>query len=350
MTHKPKFLLRIAAAIQEQLAAADNTAHDIAMPMAAWQLCNLLAHKIEVSRQKGWSLAATRIQQDLRSSFERIQGSLSELHRQLQSWPPTRRWASTRDIYDDLIALHDEFDDVRCDRRGRTISVTTEPITLEEVYLGPFEIHLDWDDLATYGPDNYRVIALDSNPAASDDSVTHPHVQDEVLCAGEGQQPIRQALEQGRLLDFFLIVANLLRTYNAASPYVAISEWHGVRCADCGSTTYDDERWTCDKCETTVCGDCYFNCPGCDRIFCSECVTRCEGCDQLHCNVCIRQCSCCGDDRCKGCLDDEERCADCHDQETEEDEEPVTDASCGEDRTPSTALQPHCMGQAVVPA
>ena len=39
---------------------------------------------------------------------------------------------------------------------------------------------------------------LDANPADANHSVTHPHVQDEAVCEGEGRQPVRRALEQGR--------------------------------------------------------------------------------------------------------------------------------------------------------
>ena len=229
--------------------------------------------------------------------------------------------ASSRDIHADLVALYKEFDSASFDLRRHTVSATTEPIELEGTYLGPFEIRLDWNELGNGSSHHYQVIALDANPAATNESVTHPHVQDEAVCEGEGRPLIREALKQGRLFDFFVIVANLLRTYNSGSPYVSLAEWHGVACTDCGTTVCDDERWTCEECETTVCGECYFNCPGCDHIYCSECVTRCEDCDESHCGACLKQCSRCHEPFCKGCLQDNERCSNCHDQETTE--EPI---------------------------
>src|SRR5690606_20967014 len=108
------------------------------------------------------------------------------------------------------------------DRAGR-LSVTTEPITLEGVYLGPFRIELDVDDLAAGECADYRVIALEPNPAASNCDVTHPHIQDEQLCEGEGRPLIRRALGEGRILDFFEFVASVLRAYNPESPYVSLS-------------------------------------------------------------------------------------------------------------------------------
>lgn len=351
MIHKQKPLIRLAIAIREQLTPRRCAVENTELPVSTWQQCGILLGKLRRARHRGWHLAAERLQRDLRGTVQRLLGALSDIDRQLEPSTTELRRASVDDICADLIALRDEFDEVSFDRRGRIVSVTTEPIVLENVHLGPFEIRLDWDDLAEGGPDNYRVIALDSNPAASSDSVTHPHVQDEVVCEGDGRQPIRHALQQGRLLDFFVIVANLLRTYNADSPYVSLSEWHGVRCADCGSIVSDDERWTCEKCETTMCGECYCGCPGCDGIYCGECVTRCEGCDQSHCNACMRDCSRCGQELCQGCLDENERCSDCHDQETEEeDEEVLANEAWGEHGNSDAPLQPHRVGETAVPA
>ena len=87
-------------------------------------------------------------------------------------------------------------------------------------------------------------------PLRSNEDVTHPHVSDEAVCEGDGRVPIRKALEQGRLLDFFVIVRNLLQTYNSGSPFVSLDDWEGIRCADCGASAGEDERWTCVKCES----------------------------------------------------------------------------------------------------
>ena len=81
--------------------------------------------------------------------------------------------------------------------------------------LGPFEIRLDWGSLSD--PNPYSVVALDPNSAASNDEVTHPHVKDEHLCEGEGHSAIRAALAECRLLDFFMLVSQVLHTYGQGS-------------------------------------------------------------------------------------------------------------------------------------
>jgi len=110
----------------------------------------------------------------------------------------------------------------------------TEPITLEDVYLGPFRIQLELNkDIRLssvealselYQGGAYHVIALEPNLAATDASVNHPHVSNERLCEGDGYAPIRAALEQGRLCDFFTLVRSILNTYSPDSPYVRLDD------------------------------------------------------------------------------------------------------------------------------
>ena len=55
-----------------------------------------------------------------------------------------------------------------------------------------------------------------------------------MLCEGEGRLPVLRALEQGRLLDFFLLVRNVLSTYNPDGAHLPLSRWRGAPCTDCG--------------------------------------------------------------------------------------------------------------------
>jgi hypothetical protein len=267
----------------------------------------------------------------------------------LQPPPAEPQMASVSDIHADLVALSDEFEEFSFDRRGRTISVTTEPIQLEDVYLGAFEIRLDYSDLPMADAPSYRVIALDPHPAASDESVIHPHVQGEFICEGDARLPICRALEQGRLLDFFVILGNVLRTYNEGSPYVRLADWHGVVCTDCGSLVGDDQRWTCQKCETTLCGECFWNCPGCDEVFCGACVTCCEGCNENHCFPCIGCCRCCDTEFCRECLNDDQTCRQCLEKKAEEvkEERARCKAPAGLEHT-DAAVQSDSVGKAAV--
>src|SRR5690606_36516860 len=128
-------------------------------------------------------------------------------------------------LLEELQSLPDEFDDVHIDWLTKILRVRTERIVLEDVDLGPFEIRLALDQLGCDQP--YSVIALDPCRPGCCDDVTHPHVQSNTLCEGEGRYAIARALEQGRLCEFFLLVVQILRTYNAGSAYVRLSDWQG---------------------------------------------------------------------------------------------------------------------------
>jgi hypothetical protein len=350
--NKSKPLIRAAIAIHDRL-TPDQPTFRGELPLATWRQCESMLRRARRAQSLGWHLAADRLQRDLQFNLQRLRAEVCELEHQLTPAPTSAHVASIRDILADLVALNEEFGEIAIDRKEQTVSVTTEPIDLEGVYLGPFEIQLDWSDLAHGHPHNYRVIAVEPSPAASSDSVVHPHVQDEAVCEGEGRQPIRNALAQGRLYDFFTIVANLLRTYNSGSPFVSLSEWYGAECADCGANVSGDDSWTCERCEASVCGECHYSCPGCDRTFCFDCVTRCESCDDHHCGSCMTECDVCHNEICQGCLDDNERCPNCHEEETEEQiaTEEISSSNESADRGGADApVLANCLGETAVPA
>jgi len=342
-----KKLLKMAGTLCAQFRLKHEATISTALPVLAWEQCQRLQQQLQRAQQQGWQFAARRLQQDLNEALSRLQCEIQGLDRQLTPATQETHQATLHDIYADLLALREEFEAVSYEARERAIAVTTEPITLEGVYLGPFEIRLTWHENDHKPSFDYCVVALDPHPAATQDDVTHPHVQAETLCEGSGSQPLRQALQQGRLLEGFIIVANLLRTYNSDSPYVSLADWQGVDCSDCGYTIPDQEQWSCDDCDCTLCGDCTFHCPACHDHYCSGCVTHCAGCDEKYCLECVKSCAECQATRCPNCLPNQERCVECHDQKTQQ----TTTVAQGNDGTQcdtDLVVQPHSLGQAVV--
>jgi hypothetical protein len=181
--------------------------------------------------------------------------------------------------------------------------------------LGRFWIELRWKSLRPLRLGCYHVVAREPNPAGTDESVTHPHVQDEFLCEGEAQESIHRALSQGRLLDFFVLVRCVLETYNSASPYVPIEDWGGIRCGDCDAHVPRDEVSRCCACSTRLCGECCSLCSGCDDDYCSECISRCAACDERCCSGCLSACTRCGKSICNDCLQPNGRCENCDDED-----------------------------------
>ena len=208
-------------------------------------------------------------------------------------------------LVEDLKQLEQELGKIEFDKAAKTISLVTRPITLDDVYLGPFKIQLELKKLSELYKDSpYRCIALDPHPAATNEEVTHPHVSSEKLCEGEGSVAIRAALEQARLCDFFTLVNSVLNTYSPDSPYIALEDWDDSEsCYDCGYRIDRDNAYYCDHCGNMYCEDCSTCCQSCEEIVCMGCAGKCEICEELICSRCVRKCIECGIHCCKSCLE-----------------------------------------------
>ncbi len=222
MNANQRILLRTAESMHSLLTQQETPAS--VLPEERWNELQKLIRQIHRCRVHGFQRARKLLEGDFKAELAALATVLDSQLAQLRR--PSPKCASVRDIYEDLRALNDEFEEVLVDLEAGTISATTDPITLGGTELGPFEIRLEWRELAERSP--YRVIALAPNPAGTNDAVTHPHVQDERLCEGEGRAAIEAALDQGRIGDFFLIVTRLLRTYAQGQAYVELSGWEGL--------------------------------------------------------------------------------------------------------------------------
>ena len=222
----------------------------------------------------------------------------------------------------------------------RSLFVTTEPISLEGMQLGRFEIELclySIDLLEQEQP--LRIHALDPNWANGADDVPHPHVRDRRLCTGDATNLLKQALYEGRLADYFLIVRQVLRTYNSDSPHVAIDDWDGVPCHDCGCSMNADDRYYCDGCEREFCDDCFGCCQGCSTTLCYGCLSTCRYCDDTTCESCLAIRSACEQSCCQGCLEDD-LCPECYEQKELDDDETQQEKSEEDNQTIQAETNP----------
>lgn len=218
-------------------------------------------------------------------------------------------------LYEELKQIEAEFGGWQVLKGQQSLFVTTERVVLEGVSLGSFEIELKLyalDGLEVEQP--LRIHALEPNWAAGAEDVPHPHVRDERLCAGEATAIMTAALREGRLADFFLIVRNVLNTYNPESPHVALEDWEGAPCEDCGRSLDSEGGSWCSGCERgDYCEDCFGCCETCSTYLCFSCLTTCAYCDDSTCEHCLRRCDECEQPCCRGCFEDD-LCPDCFEQ------------------------------------
>ena len=334
-----KNLMRTTYSIQEALAKLKHRRYlELTRKLTSFtgQLQELTteARKMGISLAHGWFAAADRCS----SRANRLLGDISYSISQVQQLAghPQKETAKLSLVVEELNQIQEEFGSMDFDKSENTVFVITDAITLENVSLGPFKIQLELDKLSELYKDRpYRVIAIDPNPAATDSAITHPHVSAERLCEGDGSAAIRASLEQGRLSDFFTMVRSILNTYNPDSPYVALRDWDGTACYDCGYTMSSEDTYYCHYCERDYCSECSTYCRQCEETVCLGCGGQCPQCEELVCKNCIGACTECEELCCQSCLQDDV-CPNCKEEMEKENEEQESENSeANQNRDPS---------------
>ncbi|MHC4160448.1 MAG: hypothetical protein ACYSSO_15385 [Planctomycetota bacterium] len=279
-----KNLIRIATRIQEALMKLKKNRYmELLRQLASFagqlQDVTTQSRKMGASLVHGWFSAADRCCSRVSRLLSDISYSASRIRPLTEG--PREENPKLSTLVNELNQIKQEFGGIELNTAENYISVETESIELEGVYLGPFKIQLELDRLSElYKSPPYFVIALDQHPAATSEEVTHPHVSNEQLCEGDGSVAIRAALEQGRLSDFFTMARSILNTYNPDSPYISLYDWDGEPCYECTTC--------CRSCDETVCLGCAAKCEVCEEPGCPRCTrARCIKCKIVCCESCI---------------------------------------------------------------
>jgi len=282
-----------------------------------------LRRRIALVQMKGWWHALAQLRSELQCLLRYLPG---EVHSAEQAIPPAVTILSLAELAREFDQMDDEFGGWGYEAPN-ILLVATEPITLEEIPLGVFEIRLNLEHLCRLGSSPpYELIARTPNPAACNESVIHPHVRDGELCEGDAAIPIKAALSEGRLCDFFMLVRSVLQTYNPHSPHVALRNWHGSPCHDCNGLMEDGESFYCESCDHDFCDDCISYCRSCDESRCLGCLEDCPHCEERTCSPCMETCGDCGKPCCRNCLE-EELCPKCLEKKNPQHKETVHDDS-----------------------
>jgi hypothetical protein len=328
MKTKPpgKTHVRIAGKIREQLQQLQRRRIGEVHQQAGILLGQ--ADRIRIGRQKlvtcllrGWPAAARITVRNIKAALLDIPHHVDCVQRAIET--NARQIPTLREIVEEIIQLEDEFSEVDYSLKNRTLSAVTEVIELDGLHLGPFEIRLHIDRIASENPQSsFDVIAQDSHPASTNHSVTHPHVSDEQMCCGDALLPIKSAVEGGRLSDLFCLIRSVLETYNSGSPYISLDNWYGRSCHDCGYVVAEDDTFWCSSCDHDFCDECASCCSGCSETTCGGCLKECIVCEDRYCTACITTCPDCGETICSSCLEDMQcPCIEEREQENEDEQE-----------------------------
>ena len=170
-----------------------------------------LRRHIDKAETHGWRLASIRLSQRLASVLRAVEVALNDLRERSQHIASSI--PSLRDLLAELRQLADEFGAVTIDTKRRFLAVTTDSLVLDGMNLGSFALRLHWSRLAHRSEaDCFEIVAQDeSRASAANSSVTHPHVRDGHLCAGDATAALRRAVAEGRLFDAFAMRNNQCR-------------------------------------------------------------------------------------------------------------------------------------------
>ena len=299
-----------------------------------------LRWRIEQATARRLDCATASLKQELSTLLKVMGRRIDELR--AQSDAPTPRTPDRCEWIRELRHLESEFGTVTVRWTDTVIRVVTEPIELKDVPLGPFAIEFDWTGgHSAIGSRAFEVKALKPNHPAGRSDVTHPHVEDDILCAGEAKDALDQAVADGRLVDAFQLVHSVISNYNPGSAYVSLNEWDGSHCAQCGRRIRSDDASSCEGCDCELCDECGERCEGCDELRCGDCLEPCEVCRERHCRGSLtttgRGRAVCSDCRevCPGCeaslpkdeLAADGRCPTCSSVEETNDPAPETEAA-----------------------
>jgi hypothetical protein len=226
-----------------------------------------IRRKLGLCVARGWTAAAGSLMEQATRLFRSF--NYGSLEAEKAVGKPEVTVPNVRDVLEELLQAEEEFEGLRYYREDQILAIVTDAVELEGVYLGDFEVQLHIPALGDASFRSiYRIIALDPHPSVRNEAVTHPHVNEERLCAGDAGAAIDTALAGGRICDFFMLVRSVLTNYNRDSAYVTLEDWDGATCHDCGSVMGEDDTYYCTSCDYEFCGECSSCCASCDETTC----------------------------------------------------------------------------------
>ena len=162
---------KVALEIRDRLLMRERARQQEAIPrleplkesMAHIQRINI---RLAKCHQNGLFGAAKRVRQNAMGALRDLRREVDLLTSQMNVESPVLPTA--QEIIADLDQIEQEFPSWRCEGNQNNLIIVTDPIELEGVYLGRFEIQLDVNDIGNPSSQQpFSIVALAPNPAPS---------------------------------------------------------------------------------------------------------------------------------------------------------------------------------------
>ncbi len=162
-------VIRMAVVLRQRILDSRKSELPI-LPESQWLLCQRSARLYQKALRRGWYAAAQRIRPNLARHLSELQKAIART----LTWENQQRapiCPPLKDLYAEFLGLREEFPEAELDLQHKTISVTTEPITLESVSLGAFRIKLDLKGDGELSPSNTVTSATEICRCASSSTI-----------------------------------------------------------------------------------------------------------------------------------------------------------------------------------
>ena len=165
-------------------------------------------------------------------------------------------------------------------------------LELNDTHIGDMEVEVALDEFSV------RVTNTSADLSEKGD-YHHPHVDGNgTICWNDNYETARLFHASGDFLALRDLIDNLLKTYNAASPFITLDDWInglGSTCGDCGERYHDEDLCYAEDAFMDLCPECRICCGECYETIwienynsewdmCPECfeehVTECHGCEE----------------------------------------------------------------------
>ena len=185
---------------QKQASAFPELPYEWSLLLSRWEGIQQSFRRCQLALQHRLLLCLPELQRELGSALRNEADLISSLRSAYE--PVVQEDLTFRHWHEEVQQLYEEFNTVTFEKNEGKLRVETPVITLGKICLGAFAIDFK-KGRHGLSIQSFEIVALNPEPACTDSEVTHPHVKDGELCAGDAKVPIRAALEAGRLTDAF---------------------------------------------------------------------------------------------------------------------------------------------------
>jgi hypothetical protein len=131
MCGEERMLIRFAVWIHDRLTTFPSRVALPALPIERWNRLARFHRRLAIAKERNWMSSVDFVHSEIREIARGLRYELTEFGERFGGRGEVLKVSPLREIFEEMRALRNEFDDVELDFKSKQIRVTTEPIELE---------------------------------------------------------------------------------------------------------------------------------------------------------------------------------------------------------------------------